>query len=154
MALVRWEPVRELSSLQQDMNRIFNGFFDGQAPQTSRWLPPMDLIETREHFVLRADLPGVTEQDVKIELDNNLLEISGERRFEQREDEQGSYRLERAQGHFSRSLTLPEGVDEEGISASFDRGVLTVQIPKPPQRRPRRVEIGVNGSQASESSGA
>lgn len=150
MALIRWEPVRELHSLQNEMNRLFGAFFDapgvgnGGASGT-RWLPAMDLIETDDHFVLRADLPGLSEDDVKVELEDNVLTVSGERKAEHESRKEGFYRLERAYGNFARSLTLPEGVDGENIAASFDRGVLEVRIPKPEQRKPRRVSIGVGG---------
>lgn len=149
MALVRWEPVRELSSLQQEMNRLFNGFFDtprGTAVgHGTRFLPAMDLVETDDHFVLRADLPGLREEDVKVELEDNVLTISGERKAEHEERKEGYYRVERSFGSFSRSLALPEGVSAEGIQAAFDRGVLEVKIPKPEQRKPHRVTIGVGG---------
>ena len=155
MALVRWEPVRELSSLQNEMNRLFNAFFEtpatggggGNGGTMRRWLPAMDLVETDEHFVLRADLPGLTENDVNIELEDNVLTVSGERKTEQEDKREGFYRVERSFGQFRRSLTLPEGVDAEGISANFDKGVLEVRIPKPEERKPRRIEIGVNGGQ-------
>ena len=109
----------------------------------------MDLIETKEHFVLRADLPGMKEGDVGIEVENNVLTISGERKTEHEAQHEGYYRLERAAGSFSRSLTLPEGIDPEAVGASFQCGVLTVRIPKPEQVKPRRVKIGV-GDGASE----
>jgi HSP20 family protein len=146
MALVRWEPVRELSSLQGEMNRLFSTFFD--TPQHGggvlrRWIPPMDLVETEDHFVLRADLPGLAEEDIKIELEDNVLTVSGERKAESEEREEGFYRVERSFGSFSRTLTLPEGVDADAITASFDKGVLEVKIAKPEERKPRRVTIGV-----------
>jgi HSP20 family protein len=157
MALVRWEPARELNSLQQEMNRLFNSFFDtppagGGQSSTRRWVPPMDLVETDEHFVLKADLPGLAEGDVKIEVQENVLTLSGERGFEHEVKKDGFYRLERGAGQFSRSLTLPDGVDADAIAATFDRGVLEVRIPKPEQRKPRRVEISV-GSGAGTASG-
>jgi HSP20 family protein len=154
MALVRWEPVRELSSLQQEMNRLFNGFFDtprgANGNGGARFLPATDLVEIDDHFVLRADLPGVEEKDVKIELEDNVLTISGERKAEHEQRDEGYYRIERAHGQFARSLTLPEGVNAEGIVARFDRGVLEVKIPKPEQRKPHRVTIGVSGAGAAD----
>ena len=147
MALIRWEPARELATIQTEMNRLFNTFFEpGQSNgggQTAlrRWIPAMDLVETEEDFVLRADLPGVSENDVNIELEDNVLTISGERKAEHEERKEGYYRVERASGSFSRSLTLPEGVDPERVRASFDKGVLEVRIPKPEQRKPRKVTI-------------
>ena len=154
MALIRWEPVRELNSLQHEMNRLFSAFFDtpgvgpgnGESGAITRWLPAMDLIETDDQFVLRADLPGLSEDDIKIELEDNVLAISGERRAEHEARKEGFYRLERAHGRFQRSLTLPEGVDGENVTANFDRGVLEIRIPKPVQRKPHRVSIGIGKS--------
>jgi HSP20 family protein len=146
MTIVRWEPLRELSSLQGEMNRLFNTVFDQPAGGSNgatlrRWMPAMDLVETDEHFVLRADLPGLTEDDIKIELEDGTLTVSGERKAEHESRNEGFYRVERAFGTFSRSLTLPKGVDGEAVTASFDRGVLEVRIPKPEERKPRRIEI-------------
>jgi HSP20 family protein len=155
MALIRWEPARELTSLQSEMNRLFNTFFDTPAGQQGgnggslrRWVPAMDLVETDDHFVLRADLPGLSEEDVNIELEDNVLTLSGERKSEHEERREGYYRVERSSGAFARSLTLPEGVDPDAVQASFDRGVLEVRIPKPEQRKPRKVAINVGGGQA------
>jgi HSP20 family protein len=150
MAIVRWEPLRELTTLQNEMNRLFGTVFDtpaqGNGGTLRRWMPAMDLIETGEHFVLRADLPGLSEEDVNIEVEDRVLTVSGERKAEQNESGEGYHRVERAFGAFSRSLTLPEGVDAEAVSASFDRGVLEVRIPKPEQRKPRKVSIGVGNA--------
>jgi HSP20 family protein len=147
MALIRWEPAAELNTIQNEMNRLFNTFFD-QPNQTGRsngtmrrWLPPMDLIETADHYVLRADLPGLSDEDVNVQLEDNVLTISGERKAEHQQKQEGYYRLERAFGTFSRSLTLPEGVDPDGVQAHFDRGVLEIRVPKPEQKKPRSVQI-------------
>jgi HSP20 family protein len=153
MALIRWEPVRELNTIQNEMNRLFNTFFEGPTSgngvaDARRWLPAMDLVETPDDFVLRADLPGLSENDVNIELKDNVLTISGQRAAEHEEHKEGYYRVERASGSFRRSLTLPEGVDPEGIKASVDKGVLEVRIPKPEQRRPRKVTISAGGGEA------
>ncbi len=155
MAVVRWDPIREIDSLQGEMNRLFSSFFDsppahagaGNGSAARRWLPAMDLVETGEHFVLKADLPGMTEADVNIELEKNVLTISGERKAEREEQHKGYYRLERASGAFSRALTLPDGVDADAVAATFDNGVLEVRIPKPVQAKPRRVQIGVGGAE-------
>ncbi|MFZ0087983.1 MAG: Hsp20/alpha crystallin family protein [Solirubrobacteraceae bacterium] len=150
MALIRWEPVRELGTIQNEMNRLFNSFFDTPTPANGqalrRWLPAMDLVETEGSFVLRADLPGLSESDVNIELDDNVLTISGERKAEHEERAAGYYRVERSFGSFRRSLTLPEGVDPESVRASFDNGVLEVTVPKPEQRTPRKVQISVGAA--------
>jgi len=152
MALIRWEPARELSSLQGEMNRLFNTFFDTPAAGNTgmqRWVPAMDLVEGEDHYLLRADLPGMDESDVNVELDDNVLSISGERKEETRSERQGFHRIERATGAFRRTLTLPEGVDAEAIAASFDKGVLEIRIPKPAERKPRKVEIGVGSRPAT-----
>ena len=155
MAIVRWEPFRELSTLQSEMNRLFNSVFDsptgpGNGGAARRWMPAMDVVETEDDFVLRADLPGMTEDDVKIEFEDGTLTISGERRSEHETKNEGYYRVERAYGSFSRSLTLPQGVDPERVSASFDKGVLEVRVPKPEARKPRRIEIGAGAEKTIE----
>jgi HSP20 family protein len=132
------------------MNRLFNTFFDtptggGNGGAARRWVPSMDLVETDEHFVLRADLPGVAEEDVAIELEDNVLTVSGERKAEHEEKREGFYRMERSFGTFRRSLALPEGIDADAIAARFDRGVLEVRIPKPEQHKPRKVQITLGG---------
>ncbi len=152
MALIRWEPVRELNTIQSEMNRLFNTFFEAPTPGNGgstlrRWIPAMDLVETDADFVLRADLPGLNEGDVNIEVEDNVLTISGERKAEHEERKEGYYRVERASGSFSRSLTLPEPVDPESVSASFDNGVLEIRIPKPEQRKPRKVAISIGGGE-------
>jgi len=155
MALIRWEPAAELNTIQNEMNRLFNTFFD-QPNQTGRgngtmrrWLPPMDLVETADQYVLRADLPGLSEGDVNVQLEDNVLTISGERKAEH-EQQEGYYRLERAFGAFSRSLTLPDGVDPDSVEAHFDRGVLEIGIPKPEQKKPRHVQIKLGASPTQE----
>jgi HSP20 family protein len=151
MALVRWEPAREVDSLQSEVNRVFDAFFGNGTSRTRRWVPPMDLVETDSDLVLRADLPGLTRDDVEIEIKDGTLTVSGERKSQHEEESEGYYRVERAFGRFSRSLTLPEGIDAESVVAEFADGVLEVRIPKPAERKPHRVAIGaasVNGSAA------
>jgi HSP20 family protein len=124
MTILRWEP---FTAFDQLANR--------------RWVPAMDLIETADRFVLRADLPGMREEDVNIEVEDRTLTLSGERARDPREGQDGFFRLERPYGAFSRTLTLPKGVDVDAITASFADGVLEVAIPKPEQAKPRRIEI-------------
>lgn len=155
MALVRWEPIREINAIQGEVNRLFDSFFDAPARAERergprRWLPAMDLLETEDSYVLRADLPGVHEEDLKIELDERTLTLSGERKSSLEAERQGYHRIERAYGAFSRSLTLPEGVDGDAIAASFDMGVLEVRVPKPVERQPRRIAIETHARPAIE----
>src|SRR5215213_1097139 len=145
MALVRWDPVRELDSLQGDMNRLFDRFFETRTNGGSagrRWIPAMDLAESEDQLVLRGDLPGLTEDDIDIEIKDNVLTVSGERKAENEEKSERYYRVERSFGNFSRSLTLPQGVDTGKVEANFDKGVLEVRIPKPAEAKPTRVQIG------------
>src|SRR4051794_19682170 len=147
MALVRWDPARELDALQGDMNRLFDGFFGrregaaGGGYASRRWIPPMDLVETEDHLVLRADLPGVEEQDIEIEVKDGVLTVSGERKSQHEDKREGFHRVERSFGRFSRALELPKGVDPQSVSAHFDKGVLEVRMPKPVERKPTRIEI-------------
>lgn len=146
MALIRWEPARELDSLQTEMNRLFSSFFEPGAPAGAaarRWVPSMDMIETDEHFVLKADLPGMKQEDIAIEFEGDTLSISGERSERHEQKDGGFVRLERASGAFRRTLTLPKGVNPEAVEATYADGVLEVRIPKPEERRPRRVQINV-----------
>ena len=138
--MVRPEP------FSREVDRLFDAFF-GQSDRTGRrWVPAMDLVEAGDQFVLKADLPGLKDEDVKIEVQDGTLTISGERKSEHEVSEGGWYRIERSFGSFSRSLTLPEHVDASAISASFKDGVLEVSIPKPEERKPQRIEIGTNGN--------
>jgi HSP20 family protein len=105
----------------------------------------MDLVEDDGAYVLRADLPGLRPEDVAIELEDGVLTVSGERKSEQTERREGYHRVERASGSFSRTLTLPDGVDPEQVEARFENGVLEVRVPKPAQKQPHRVSIAVGG---------
>jgi HSP20 family protein len=136
----------------RDVDRLFDAFFGTERDQSRRWVPPVDLVEAEDHFVLKADLPGLSDEDVSIEVQDGTLTISGERRAEHESHERGWYRIERSFGSFSRSLTLPDGVDADACSARFENGVLEVSIPKPEERKPRRVEISTNGAPTLEGS--
>jgi len=136
--LVKPEP------FSQEFDRLFSRLFDSDAggrTAAQRWMPPMDLMEAEDHYVLRADLPGLAEDDVSIEVQDGTLTISGERSAEHEHERGGWFRVERSFGRFSRSMALPQGISPDALSAEFDRGVLTVRIPKPEQRKPHRVEI-------------
>jgi HSP20 family protein len=149
MALIRWEPV--------PMNRLFNNLFDTPtvaSAQVRRFAPATDLIESDTHYILRADLPGLSEDDVNIEFEGNVLSISGERKSEHEHRGKGFYRVERSYGSFRRSLRLPAGVDAEAIKATFDKGVLEITVPKPEAAKAHKVEISVGESQAIEGGAA
>ena len=122
-----------------EFNRLFDTLFDESRAQGC--VPAMHLVEADDHFLLKADLPGLSEDDVAIEIRDNTLTISGERKSEYETREGGWYRVERATGQFSRALSLPEGVDADAVTAEFSKGVLEVRVPKPEARKPRRVQI-------------
>ena len=144
MAIVRWEPFRELAALQNEMSRWMNTLAAPGAGngQSSTWLPAVDVWETEKELVLSFDLPGIEEDKIAVELDDNTLTVSGER---ERTDEHSSerfYRFERRHGQFSRSVSLPAGVKDSDVQADYTNGVLEVRIPKPEEPKPRRIEIG------------
>jgi HSP20 family protein len=138
--LVRPEP------FSTEFNRLFNSLWDQPAVSQQRWVPEMDLVETDDHYLLKADLPGMKQDDVSIEFNDGTLTIAGERKAEYERKEKGFFRLERSFGKFSRSLTLPEGIDPDKIAAEFHDGVLEVTIPKPEERKPRRIEVAWHGN--------
>ncbi|MDX8153470.1 Hsp20/alpha crystallin family protein [Patulibacter brassicae] len=146
MTIVRWDPSRELSALQQQVNQAFSSFFEpGAAPTatTARWIPPIDLVEREGEYVLVADLPGVAQDAVTIEVERDVLTLAGRREIHHDAPRGGVVRSERVAGSFRRQLTLPEGVDADAIEARFADGVLEVRIPKPEAAKPRRVEIRI-----------
>ena len=148
MAIVRWEPFRELAALQNEMGRWMSQVA-GATPgtgggngQSSTWLPAVDVWETEDELVLSFDLPGIPEDKVSVELDENVLTVSGERERTQEHSGDRFYRFERRFGTFSRSVTLPAGVSEESIKADYRDGVLEIRVPKPEEPKPKKIQIG------------
>jgi HSP20 family protein len=137
--LVRPEP------FSTEFTRLFDSLFEPRNVAVQRWMPAIDLVEHEDHYLLRADLPGMKEDDVAVEFNDGVLTISGERKSEYERKEKGFFRLERSFGKFSRSLSLPDGVDPDAIRAEFHDGVLDVTIPKPEERKPRRIAVSANG---------
>ena len=145
-AVVRFDPFRDITSLRDEMNRLFSRTLGEGASAGSAWTPAVDIFDTAEAIVLKAELPGLTPDDIDIEVDENVLTIKGERRFEDKVEEGRYYRLERAYGQFSRSVTLPQGVKADEISASFDQGVLEVRVPKADEVKPRKISVATSAS--------
>lgn len=145
--LIRWTPQTDL--FRSRVSRLFDQAFDeflsplsGSEELSSRgWLPPVDIRETDEALTLHAEIPGLTKDDVNITLENNVLTISGERKFEKDAKKDNYHRIERAYGAFSRSFSLPANVRTDQVRASFKDGVLTVSLPKAEEAKPRRIEI-------------
>jgi HSP20 family protein len=150
MAVVRWEPFRELAALQSEMSRFMNQGWGGQGSTggngASTWLPAVDVWETDKDLVVAFDLPGIAEEEVAIEIDESVLTVSGERKRELNEEGNGFFRFERRFGAFSRSVTLPQGIDSSKIKAEFANGVLEIHVPKPEERKPKRIQIGSQGA--------
>jgi HSP20 family protein len=144
--LVRWEPFRDLAGLQGEVSRLMGGLFDvgsgGTPGGPQNWAPALDVWETEKELVYAFDLPGVGEDQITIETQDDTLTVSGQR--ERKTEEQGDrfYRFERRQGSFVRSVGLPAGVDDSKITASYNDGVLEVHIPKPEEAKPRRIQLG------------
>jgi HSP20 family protein len=152
MAVVRWEPFRELAALQNEMGRFMNQMWGSQPTGAgtgnggTAWLPALDAWETDEEIVLALDLPGIPEEKVAIEVDDGVLTVSGER--ERTVEQQGDRfsRVERRYGTFARSVTLPQGIRDDAIRADFRDGVLEIHVPKPEERKPKRIQIGATGT--------
>ena len=150
MAIVRWEPFRDLVSIQDRMNRIFeDAAFRGSRQSEDdwalggTWAPPVDIYEHDGNLVLKAELPGVDPKDVDIRLENNTLTLRGERRIDTEVKRESYHRVERAYGSFTRSFTLPSVVDQEKIRAEYKDGVLKVTLPKRDEAKPKQISIAV-----------
>ena len=137
--LIRWEPLRELASVQNEMGRWMNSLLESRVSQN--WVPPLDVWETDSDVVYSFDLPGIPEHVISIEVSDSTLTISAERQKTEEVVEDRYYRFERRFGTFSRAVGLPQGVDESAISASYHDGVLEVRVPKPEEQKPRKISL-------------
>ena len=149
MNVVQYAPFRGLSTLHDQVNRLFNeSIVRGQGEESgiTTWAPAVDIYETPNELVVKADLPEVEEKDIDIRVENNLLTIRGERKFEKSVSEDNYLRVERTYGSFSRSFSLPNTVNAEAIHAEYKNGVLTVNLPKREESKPRQVKVSVNSS--------
>ncbi len=148
--LVRWEPFRELATLQTEMSRLMNGLFEGNGRATQSWVPPVDVVETQDELVYSFDLPGVAEDAIDVELHDDTLTVTARREQTHERSEDGLYRLERRFGTFARTLGVPQGVSPEAVKADLKDGVLEVRVPKPESTKPRRIRIGAEGESGSD----
>ena len=146
--IARLEPFRGLSTLQDQFNRLFNESFRTHSEESAltSWAPAVDIYETPNELVVKADLPDVNEKDIDVRVENNLLTIRGERKFEKSVSEENFLRVERTYGAFSRSFSLPNTVNPETIGAEYKNGVLTVTLPKREESKPRQVKVTVNAA--------
>ena len=148
MAIVRWEPFRDLITLQDRMNRMFDERFGRvQAGDinmvTGAWSPAVDIYETDHNIIVKAELPEMKEKDIDIRLENDTLTLKGERKFEKETREENYHRVERAYGAFSRSFTLPTSVDQDKISAEYKDGVLKITLPKKVETKPKQIKVNI-----------
>lgn len=153
MAIVRWEPFRELFTTQDRFNRLLTDTLRGafgpeeeQQLSTRMWAPPVDIYETEQNLVMKVELPGIDPKDVEVQLENNTLRIRGERKFEKEVSEENFQRVERSYGSFARSFTLPSTVDPNHAAADYKDGVLTLTLAKREEAKPKTIKIEVTGS--------
>lgn len=144
--ITRWEPFRNAWTLQEQINRFFEEAFRGRGEDSnlSSWAPAVDIYEDGNQLVLKADLPDIEEKELDIRVENNLLFIRGERKFEKKVSEENYLRFERSFGTFSRSFSLPNTVDTEKISAEYRNGVLTVTLPKREESKPKQIKVAAS----------
>lgn len=142
----RYDPFRELATLQERMNRIFDDTLSSGSRReeealAATWAPPVDILERKDRIVLTAELPGFTEDQIRLHFEDGVLTLDGERRFEKEVDDARYHCVERSYGRFARSFRLPANVDEEAISAAFQNGLLVVELPKRVEARPKSIRI-------------
>jgi HSP20 family protein len=149
MTMIKYDPFRELRSLQDEMNRLFNTGArrsgDGEDIVRGAWSPSVDIFENKDQIVLEAELPGINPEDVNISIENNVLTIHGERKFEKKDEGDNFHRVERSYGSFTRSFTLPPTVASENANAEFENGILRLTLAKREEAKPRRIEIKAGG---------
>ena len=145
MAVTRWDPFRDLNMLQDRMNRLFDdagrGWQSDEPVSTTTWSPAIDIFETDGEIVVKAELPGMDRKDIAVHLENNVLTLRGERRFEKETKEENYHRIERSYGGFSRAFSIPMSVDEQSIRADYTDGILNIRLPKKEQAKPKQIKI-------------
>jgi HSP20 family protein len=153
--LTRWDPFREFSTLQDRMNRLFRDSYGDreEALTTSTFAPPVDVYEDEHNVTLKIEVPGIDEKDIDVRVENNTLTVHGERKFEKEEKEENFRRVERQYGSFTRSFTLPNTVSTENIHATYDKGLLKIQLAKKAEARPKQIKVNVGGAKAIEGKG-
>jgi HSP20 family protein len=148
MDLVRWEPFEGLSGIPSRINDLFEETFGRLQPPlmaaTRTWYPAVDILESKDSYLLRAELPGMKKEDLGVEIKDGVLTLTGERKFEETKDGVDYHRVERAQGKFSRSFHLPQTVKHDGIKATYRDGILEVHVPKAEEAEPRQIAVSVN----------
>ncbi|MBV9471079.1 MAG: Hsp20/alpha crystallin family protein [Abitibacteriaceae bacterium] len=147
MSIVRWNPLREMATLHEDMNRLFSRFDGGEVAGRQSWMLSMDVIEGKDEIKLKAALPGLDPKDINVQVEDNVLTVSGQRNFEEKVEEGDYYWVEQQYGSFSRSVTLPKAADTTQIKASYQNGVLELVVPKRAESKPRKIELNLGGTE-------
>ncbi|MFZ0309075.1 MAG: Hsp20/alpha crystallin family protein [Candidatus Sulfotelmatobacter sp.] len=152
--LTRFEPFRELSSLQDRINRVFRESYSPEGRDesltTSSYAPAVDVYEDEHNVTLKIEVPGIDEKDIDVQLENNTLTVHGERKIEKEEKEENYRRVERQYGSFTRTFTLPTTVDSEKVSATYDKGVLKIALPKKAEAKPKQIKVTVGTEKATD----
>lgn len=149
MALVKWDPFKDLLSIQDRMNRLFDetltrtGRGEGEELARGVWSPAVDIYETDESIVLKAEIPGIDKKEVSIEVKDNMLILKGERKFEKEIKEENYHRMERAYGAFQRTFTLPNIIEKENVKAKYKDGILEITLPKVKEAKPKHMKVEV-----------
>jgi len=155
MAIVRYDPFRDLRTLQEEVNRLFSTnltrAFGDEGIGRGAWAPSVDIYENKDQIVLEAELPGMKQEDFDLSIENNVITLRGERKFEKTEETDNYHRVERSYGSFTRSFTLPQTVSAEGATAEYNNGVLRVTLPKREETKARRIQVSGTGSGTSQS---
>jgi HSP20 family protein len=155
--ITRWDPFREFSTLQDRMNRLFHESYGpegrGESLTTTSFAPPVDVYEDEHNVTLKVEVPGIDEKDIDVRIENNVLTVHGERKFEKEEKEDHFRRVERQYGSFTRTFTLPTTVDSEKVSASYDKGILKISLPKKAEAKPKQIKVNVTGERTLEGKG-
>jgi HSP20 family protein len=145
MAIIRWDPFRDMVTLREKMNRLFEDVFTGRGEDkelaASTWAPAVDIYETENELIMTAEVPGIEEKDIEIKIEDNTLSLRGERKFEKETKEENYHRIERSYGSFYRAFTLPNSIDPDRIQAEYENGVLKISMPKRQELKPRKVKI-------------
>ena len=150
MAITRWDPFREVASLQNRVNALFRDFNEGEsAMTTASFVPAVDIYEDEQKVVLKLEVPGIEEKDLDVTVENNTLTVKGERKLEKEEKEQNFHRIERRYGSFYRAFTLPTTIDSENVAASYNAGVLKLELKKKPEAQPKQIKVSVGKSIAA-----
>ena len=151
MAITRWDPFREVVALQNRVNSLFREMNDEDSPLTAAsFVPAVDIYEDAEKVVLKLEVPGIEEKDLDVRVENNTLTVKGERKFEKEEKEENFHRIERRYGSFYRAFTLPSTVVTENVGASYNAGVLKLELKKKPEAQPKQIKINVGKQKVEE----